>query len=124
MRLFRALVATLVTAVIGACTAVGMAPADTFNKKVASAYALVNTVADSATAAYTAGKLSDADRTNVISTSSAAIAAIGVARRVRAEECPPTAPATCTSAKADDKLTATLTVLTALQSYLATQGAK
>jgi hypothetical protein len=109
---------------IAACAQFGIGQTDTFNKRIAAAYVLVQTVADSATAAVQSGKLKPADAQNVVTTGKAALAGIDVAKSVYAEACPAVGTATCTAPAADAKLTATLTVLQALQSYLATQGVK
>lgn len=124
MRKFRVFVAACAVAVVAACQSAGMLPVDTFNKKVAAAYATVQTVAESAGAAYKAGKITDADRLNVVNTSRTALVGIQTAESIYKGACPAGSPATCESPAATDKLTATLTVLQALQAYLATQGAK
>jgi hypothetical protein len=115
--------------VLAACAQLGTPPVDTFNKRVAVAYATVQTVAEGATAAYTAGKLSDSDRTNVVTTGRAAVQGIMVAQTLHLQACPlrpqiETPDPACTAPAADAKLTATLAVLSALQAYLATQGVK
>lgn len=106
--------ASLVLATLTACAAIGIAPTDTFNKRTAAAYATVQTIADAATAGLKAGKLSTADATNVVTTGRTALAAIGVAENLHATN----------PQGGEDKLAATLAILTALQTYLATQGAK
>ncbi len=101
-------------AILTACTSLGMQTPDTFNKRAAAAYATVQTVANSATAAVNAGKLAKADAMNVVTTSRTALAAIDVATSLHA-----------TNPQAgEDKLSATLVILTALSSYLATKEAK
>jgi hypothetical protein len=105
-------ICALLLAFISACAS-NAAP-DTFNKRIAAAYVTVNAVADSATAALTAGKITKADATNVVTTTRAALQAIDVANAIHANN--PQA--------GEDKLAATLAVLTALQAYLATQGVK
>lgn len=100
----------LMLAVLTACAS--MAQPDTFNKKAAAAYVTVQTVAESANAAYKAGKLSKDDAANVVATTRATVQAIDVANVIYQS-----------NAKAgEDKLAAALAVLTALQAYLATQG--
>lgn len=105
-------ICALLLAFITACAS--NAQPDTFNKKVATAYLAVNTVADTATAALKAGKLSKDDATNVVTTSRAALQAIDVANVIYASN----------QQAGEDKLAAALAVLTALQAYLATQGVK
>lgn len=104
----------LVILAIAACANLGMQQPDTFNKKVAVAYTTVTAVAESATTALKAGKLSTSDANNVVTTSKAALAAIDVAVAMSVSN--PTG--------ANDKLTSTLAILTALQAYLAAQGVK
>lgn len=112
-------------AVVMGCTALGVPAADTFNKKMAAGYATVQVVAESAKSAYTAGKLSEKDRTNVVTTTRAAIEGLDLAQTAYSATCPASAPPGCVAPAADAKLVATLAVLTALQAYLATQqGAK
>lgn len=101
----------LIAAALSACASLGMQTPDTFNKRVAAAYLTVQTIAETATAAVNTGKLSKADAANVVTTSRAALAAIGVASGLYA-----------TNPQAgEDKLAATLAILVALQSYVATQ---
>lgn len=114
MKRVQLFVAALALVIITGCAALGMQPADTFNKKTLAAVTLVQTVADGAAAGLAAGKLSKSDAQNVVNTSKAALSAIDVAESLHA-----------TDPKAgEDKLAATLAILTALQSYLALQGAK
>lgn len=100
---------------LSACAALGVPDADTFNKRAMAGYQTIETVASTAGTLRIAGKLSDADRDNVVSTTRAAITGIDLAKQIYQ-----------TNPQAgNDKLTATITVLTALQAYLATkQGAK
>lgn len=114
MKLFRTLTLAFLAVALAACAQLGLAPADTFNKRVAVAVTTVQTVSDAATASLQAGKLSLSDAKNVATTSRQALQAIDVATTLHA-----------TNAQAgEDKLAATLAILTALQSYLATQGVK
>jgi hypothetical protein len=105
----------LLTAVLGlaACASQGIA-LDTFDKKVAAAYASVQTIAEGGQAALAAGKISKADAQNIVVSSRAAIAAIDVASSMKASN----------PAGADAKLASALVILQALQAYLTTQGAK
>lgn len=109
---------------LAACAQLGLQAPDTFNKKIATGYATVQVVAESAKTAYVAGKLSEKDRTNVVSTTRAGVEGLDLAQTMYSAVCPATAPPGCAAPAADAKLTATLAVLTALQAYLATQGAK
>lgn len=125
------MIAAMATAfAMAACTSMGMATPDTFNKKTLAAYKTVQTVSE--VAAANAGKtLSKSDAQNVYAVGQASIQAIQLAEQMYAASCPATAqpkvePAAvpCVSTAADAKLQATLAILTALQAYLATQGAK
>jgi hypothetical protein len=108
----RSILVLLFAFLVAACNSVG--ELDTFNKRMATAYTTVQAVADGAAAAQVAGKLGTADVANVVTTSRAALAALDVANTLHA-----------TDAKgADDKLAATMAILIALQTYIATQGAK
>jgi hypothetical protein len=84
---------------------------DTFNKKLATGYAAVQAVNESASALLTAGKISKADAQNVVSTSRTALVALDAAAEMGKTD----------PAGADVKLTATIAILTALQTYLATK---
>lgn len=96
---------------LAACAQLGVPAADTFNKRLLAGYQTVETIASTAGTLRTAGKLSDSDRDNVVATSRTAIAGLDVAKQVYA-----------TNPQAgDDKLTATITVLSALSAYLATK---
>lgn len=105
---------TILFAVLSGCAAIGMAPADTFAKKVAAADVTVQTVADGAAAALAAGKITKEEAASVSKTARKALAAIDAAESLHATD--PKA--------AEDKLAATLAILNALSAYLATQGAK
>lgn len=107
-----------------ACAQLGLQTPQTFDQKLAAGYVTVQTVAETATAAYTAGKLKEADRTNVVTTTRAAITGLDLAKTTRDALCPPAAGPTCTAPAADAKLAATMAILTALQAYLATQQGK
>jgi hypothetical protein len=98
---------------VAACAQVGL-QADTFNKRTAAAYTTVAAVADSAALAQRAGKLSPKDVDNVIVTLRASITGLQLAESLHATD----------PSGGEAKLTATLTVLTALQGYLAPQGGK
>lgn len=102
----------LVTLLIG-CAQLGASAPQTFNQRILASYTTVEAVANSASYLRAVGKLSEADRDNVVSTARTAIAGIDVAAQVGKTD--PVA--------GQAKLTATIAVLTALQSYLATKGA-
>lgn len=95
--------------ILAACAQLGVPSPDTFNKRALAGYQTVETIATTAGSLRSAGKLSDADRDNVVATSRTAIAALDLARQVHA-----------TNPQAgEDKLSATITVLAALSAYLA-----
>jgi hypothetical protein len=104
-------IAVMLATALVACAALGVPTADTFNKKLLGGYATVTTVAKTAGVLRTAGKLSDSDLENVVSTNRQAIAGLDIAA----------ATAKTDLGAAQTKLTATLTILTALESYLASQ---
>ena len=99
-------------ALVAACSQLGLATPATFPQKVAAGYAVVQTVNESALNLLKAGKLNKTDAQNVVDTSKAALEAIDLARSTYATN--PTG--------AENKLVGALTVLTALQTYLATKG--
>lgn len=109
LRNFLLLVAALLLAACAVNTQL-----DTFNKKVAGGYALVQTTAETAQAGLAAGKLSKADAQNVVVSSRAALAAIDVATQVHSTN----------PAAGENKLASALVILQALQTYLIAQGVK
>lgn len=116
-------------AMLAACASLGLSTSDTFMKRSAAAALTVQTVAESATIALKAGKLSKGDAENVVTTGRATLDGIRVAQTLYLSACP-LLPKTeisdpkCTAPAAENKLSAMLTIMTALQSYVATQGAK
>ena len=102
----------LLMVLLSACSSMGALPADTFNKKLLAGYSTVEVLAKSAATLRAAGRLSDADRDNVVDTLRNATAGLDLAAQVGNAD--PAAGMT--------KLNATLSVLTALQAYLATKG--
>lgn len=93
---------------LAACAQLGVPAADTFNKKALAAHQTVTAVAQSATTLRTAGKLSDADKANIVASLTAAEQAIDLATALSKTD------ATAGSTKLDSAVIA----LTALQSYL------
>lgn len=108
---------------LAGCAQVGL-QADTFSEKIAAGYATVQTLAEAASFAYDAKKITEADKANVVATARAGVQGLDLAQSIYAGACPKTAPQPCAAPAADVKLQATLAVLTALQAYLATKGAK
>lgn len=115
-------VTMMVVAVAFGCAQLGMSPADTFNKKLAAGYATVDAVAQGATQLVQQGKLHPTDQANVVATTKAGVQGLDLARSIYAQSCPPGSPATCAAPAATAKLEATIAVLTAMQTYLATKG--
>ncbi len=114
MKSLRSLAAGLVLVALAACAQVGMQTPQTFNARLAAGYTTVQTVADGARTALAAGKITKADADNVVTSERTALAALSVASQLHA-----------TDPKAgEDKLSATLAILNALNAYVTTQGAK
>lgn len=101
----------LATLMIG-CAGLGVSAPQTFNQKAVAAHVTVEGIAKTALSLRQAGKLSDADRDNVVATLRSAEAGIDLA----------TMTAKTNPQAGADKLSATIAVLTALQTYLATKG--
>lgn len=112
MKITRTLVLALLAFALVACASVGVQAPATFNQKVLAAHSTVTAIANSASTLRATGKLSDADRDNVVSTLRSAEAGIDLAVLTYKTN----------SQAGGDKLTATITVLTALQTYLASKG--
>lgn len=108
---FMALV--LVAGLYFGCASIGITP-DTLNQKIAVALSANTAVRNTATQLLTAGKITADDASNVLASTDAARAGIDLARTLGKTDL----------TAADAKLTAATTVLTALQAYLATRGAK
>jgi hypothetical protein len=111
-RIFQTILAGLALAIVMGCSTFGVQSPTDFNGRLAAGYKTVEGVANTATQLRVAGKLSDADRDNVVATSRTAIAGLDLAGQVHKTN----------PAAGDQKLTATIAVLTALQTYLATKG--
>lgn len=95
------------------CAQIGIQP-QTFNEKLAVAVTSVTTVRTSTTALLQAGKITAADAQNVQNQANTAREGLDLARTINATN----------PQGAADKLGAASAVLTALQGYLATKGAK
>lgn len=93
---------------LAACASLGVPTADTFNKKVVAAYAMIQTVAETAMAANSAGKLSDQDESNILTGLNASMTALKTAGQMHSTD----------PAGAETKLTATLQILQAINAYL------
>lgn len=111
--LWLALVLAIALFALQACSALGVQAPQTFNAKAVAAHATVEGLAKSALALRAAGKLSDADRDNIVATLRSAESGIDLATLVAKND----------PAGGMTKLDASIAVLTALQTYLATKGA-
>lgn len=83
-REFAALVAIVGLVFLAACSSLGIAPADTFNKKAAVAISTVTEVRETAYAALTAGKITPAQAQDANMKADTARDAIAAARTVAA----------------------------------------
>lgn len=108
------LIATLAVALLVGCAQMGMPAPQTFNQKVAVGITTVTQVRQTATVLLTAGKISVDDARNVQAQADNAMAGITIARNVGATD----------PAAGQTKLTAALTILQALDAYLASKGAQ
>lgn len=97
-----------------ACQSLGVLPADTFDKKVAAAYATVSTVAESTLILYRAGKVSKDEADAVAKQLRTTLEGIQAADTLARHDI----------GAAQTRLGAMISVLTALQAMIATkQGA-
>lgn len=112
MKHLRLAFAGLCLALLAACSTTAVTPL-TFNQDLLVGYSTVTGIATTAQSLRAAGRLSEADRANVVATNQAAIASLDLANQMHATDA--TAGA--------NKLTATLTVLNGLKLYLSTAGA-
>ena len=111
MKRLHLFLAAFVLALLTVCASLGIPDADTFNKKAMVAHGTVAAIAKSATSLRAAGKLSDADRDNIVATLKNAEMGIDMATMVGKTD--PAAGVT--------KLDTSIAVLTALQAYLLTK---
>lgn len=98
---------------LAACAQLGIAPADTFNKKVAAAAASVQTIYDAGNAAYQADKITTEQASNLVDALNGVLATLNTAEKMHAAD--PTG--------AETKLAAALQILTALNAYIITHQA-
>jgi len=99
----------LLLVALSACTTLNVPAADTFNKKALASYTSLSAATQSASTLYDAGKLSKNDAQNVKDQLVNLKAGVDIATEVHATD----------PAAGEDRLAATITALTALQSYLA-----
>ena len=105
----QAMVLALVLA--GACAYLGQPTPETFSERAAAAYTSVTTVRQTALELLQTGNITPADAQTVQDAADNARAGIDVARSI----------AIANPGQADNRLTAAITALTALNAYLATQ---
>lgn len=98
---------------IAGCAQLGVQAPKTFNEKALAAYGTVEGIAKTALTLRQAGKLSDADRDNVVDTLRSSVQGIDLAKVISQTD----------PAGGLTKLDTSIAVLTALQAYLATKGA-
>lgn len=101
-----------VLAFVVGCAQLGLPTPETFNERLAAGYQAVTGARASALALLKSGQISAADAQNVQEQADNARAGLDIARATQAAD--PTA--------ANAKLTAVVTALTALQTYLRTKG--
>ena len=105
---------TLALTVLMGCAALGVDPPQTFNQRAAAAQISVTAVRSSALSLLDAGKISVGDAKNAQASADAGNAAIDLALQFSASD----------PAGASTKLTSAIAILTGVQTYLATKGAK
>lgn len=113
-RLLRPFQWVFLALVLSACTQIGLSPPETFNQKALAATKVSQAIASTAISLRAAGKLSDADRDNIVATLRTAEQGIDLASISFKTD--PAAGMT--------KLDASIAVLTALQAYLAAKGGR
>jgi hypothetical protein len=95
-----------------ACSTINLGVPKSFNASLQDGYTAITAIVNTAGTLYAAGKLSDADKANVVSVATEAKNGLDIARQIHTTD--PTAGA--------DKLTATIAGLTALQNYLVSRS--
>lgn len=98
----------LAIALIAGCAAIGLAPADTFNKKIALAYLGDTGVLQSDHTLFAAGKITKEDEANIEKQADTIKEGLDIARSIHSTD----------ATAGDSKLTATIAALSALQNYL------
>lgn len=111
-RQFYLLLYATLFALLSACAQLGLPSPETMNEKIAAAQGTVTQIRVTATQLLQAKKIAVNDAENVLKSTDAATEGIAVARTLSAQD----------PGAAQSKLTATVTVLTALQAYLASKS--
>jgi len=110
--LLRLFASWLMALAFTACAVTGVPTPQTFNQRTAAAVTSVTATRQTATVLLNAGKISVDDAKNVLAQTDGAMSGIALARQI-AEKDP---------VAGQSKLAATLTILQALDAYLATKG--
>ena len=129
MKHLRSFLVIPLLAVIVGCSTFGIAPPKTFIDRAVAAQLSATAVRHSAATLLDAGAISVSDARNAQATADAANQAIDLATQFYVAACPlvPGNGATqkdCTAPAADAKLTSAIAILTVMQTYLTTKGAK
>lgn len=103
----------LIFALMAGCASLGLPTPTTFNERLAAAYGTVTAVRTEGDSLLAAGRITPDDAQSIQNQANSARSALDVAGVAFRTD----------PAAANTKLTATITVLTALQSYLATRRA-
>lgn len=103
---------TILLLLASGCAALGVSPADTFNKKLAAAYSTHAAVTESALVLYKADKLSKLDAGKIAEQTSIALSALDAAAVLSKTDI----------TTAESRLVATIAILTALQAHLQEKG--
>lgn len=112
MKSIRLVLCMLLASALIACASLGVPTPDTFNKKLAVGISTVTELRSTATTLLVAGKITATDAQNIQTQADNAAAGITIARSLSGADL----------TAADAKLTASVTILTALQAYLAMKG--
>lgn len=99
---------SLLVLLVSACATLGVPSPQTFNQKVLAGYSSVDAVVQTTSTLLSAGKIKPNDAQNVHDQAVNIKAGLEIAEQVHSTN----------PAAGDDKLSATISVLTALQSYL------
>jgi hypothetical protein len=104
----------LAALLLSACAALGLSTPETFNQRALAATGTSQAILRTAIDMRAAGKLSDADRDNVVATVRTAEQGIDLAATIAKTDAP----------AGTARLQASIAVLNALSAYLATKGTK
>lgn len=108
------LLATIAITVLAGCSLLGVPVPQTMNERVSAAYISVTTVRQETLSLLQAGKITAADAKNIETQADNARSGIDIAKQLDLTN----------PAQASDRLTAALSVLQALETYLTQKGSK